>query len=280
MKSTEAFIAGASDYFNYQPTKTALQTFFYPVSTGHFIYEPGYRQQRSSYDSFLVLYILSGKLEVDTCGSLRTADKDSFLLLDCYQPHGYAANSGCECLWLHFDGPLARSYCGLIWASLGSIFTLQDPRHAIQTLQQVYHTFLDNEPIREAQLSRQITDILTCMLLDTPPKKENRPEPASFTEALLSYINEHFMEKITVEELAARAMLSPYHFIRTFKKETGFTPHEYLLRTRLGAAKYLLRTTAMPIKDICFACGFSSESVFCCAFKKHTGTTPAAYRQA
>ena len=46
-------------------------------------------------------------------------------------------------------------------------------------------------------------------------------------EEIIAYINEHFAEKFSVEELAAQAGLSQYHFIRVFKKETGFTPHEY-----------------------------------------------------
>ena len=57
--------------------------------------------------------------------------------------------------------------------------------------------------------------------------------PVSYThlEEIIAYINEHFAEKFSVEELAAKAGLSQYHFIRVFKKETGFTPHEYLNNT-------------------------------------------------
>ena len=81
------------------------------------------------------------------------------------------------------------------------------------------------------------------------------------------------------ELLAEQVGLSPFHFIRTFKKETGFTPHEYLVRTRIDMAKYLLKNTGMPVKDICFATGFSSESVFCSAFKKSVGMSPKAYKR-
>lgn len=83
---------------------------------------------------------------------------------------------------------------------------------------------------------------------------------------------------MTVEELADVAGLSLYHFIRSFKQETGFTPHDYLIDTRLNTAKYLLKNTSLPIKDICFHCSFSSESVFCNAFKRELGLTPTKYR--
>ena len=71
----------------------------------------------------------------------------------------------------------------------------------------------------------------------------------------------------------------PDHFLRVFKRETGFTPHEYVINTRLSNARYLLRNTAMSVKDICFSCGFSSESAFCITFKKRAKMTPAQYRQ-
>lgn len=96
--------------------------------------------------------------------------------------------------------------------------------------------------------------------------------------AFPSYINEHFADNITVEELAERAMISPYYFIRIFKNETGFTPHEYIVSVRINTAKYLLKNTRLTIKNIGFQTGFSCENVFCSAFKKHVGITPAAFR--
>lgn len=56
------------------------------------------------------------------------------------------------------------------------------------------------------------------------------------------------------------------------------SPHEYVLNYRLGIAKILLLETNLSVNAICFESGFSSESVFCSAFKKKTGVTPTAYR--
>ena len=126
-------------------------------------------------------------------------------------------------------------------------------------------------------MSKYLTDILTSFLLYTP-SKTNGCNYANAAEETITYITEHFKETITIEALANRAGLSQYHFIRIFKKETGFTPHEYIINTRISAAKYLLKNSQMSIKDICFDTGFSCESVFCSAFKRHQGMTPAQYR--
>ena len=98
------------------------------------------------------------------------------------------------------------------------------------------------------------------------------------SEPTMTFINEHFKEELSNELLAGKIGISPYHFIRIFKKETGFTPHEYLVRTRIDMAKYLLKNTGLSVKDICYNTGFSCESVFCSSFKKNVGMTPVNYR--
>ena len=82
-----------------------------------------------------------------------------------------------------------------------------------------------------------------------------------------------------MEKLAASANMSPFHFTRTFNRETGMTPHQYLIKTRLSAAKYLLQFSETSIKDIAFSTGFHSETSFCTTFKKWESATPSQYRQ-
>ncbi|MDD3278693.1 MAG: AraC family transcriptional regulator [Lachnospiraceae bacterium] len=277
MKSCEQYVAPSSDYFVYSPSLTAKESFFYPVCVGHFFYEPGYHQKRSSYDSFLVMYIQSGELTVQYEGMTKTATANQFVLLDCYKPHEYYTTASLESLWCHFDGPMAGRYYELVRSHLGSIFTLADSSSIIGKLRKLYHTFDQNQPIREPLLSKYLTDILTDMILYTP-SQTNTGNHSSLIEETVSYINEHFVEELSVNTLARQAMLSPYHFIRIFKEETGFTPHEYLINIRLNTAKYMLKTTRDSVKNICYNCGFSNESVFCTSFKKNVGMTPAAYR--
>ena len=78
--------------------------------------------------------------------------------------------------------------------------------------------------------------------------------------------------------IAENAALSPYYFTRIFSQETGFTPHQYLIATRLSFAKYLLQSGEKSVKEIAFHSGFHSESSFCATFRKWEGITPGAYR--
>lgn len=96
---------------------------------------------------------------------------------------------------------------------------------------------------------------------------------------LLEYIDTRLAESITLDELAAIAALSPYHFIRSFKAEMGVTPFRWVTQQRVERARRMLEKTGMSMADIAYACGFSSQSHFSTVFKQVTGMTPASYRR-
>lgn len=277
MKSCEKNVAPGSEYYVYSPSRQAEEMFFYPLQCGHFLYEAGYFLQRDSYDSYLLMYIQKGALTLRFEGKTFPVLAGQFLLLDCYKPHAYFTDSGWECLWCHFDGVLAKPWYGSIVSRLGNVFSLPEPSFVCGRLSSLWDAFSSGGPVREPLISKYLADILTAFLLHTPAESA-ASDYSGMAEDIISYVNEHFSEDITLEQLAKRAGLSPYHFIRTFKRETGFTPHEYIIHVRISTAKYLLKNTQLTIKSICFDTGFSSESIFCTSFKKQMGVTPGEYR--
>lgn len=278
MKSYESFVAPQSDYYMYAPSLHAKELFLYPLCIGHFIYEKGYSLSRESYDSFLLVYIEKGQLTLHYKEAVHTAYTGDFILLNCYEPHAYSTQTGCEAIWCHFDGLIATAHCQNIESALGPVFHLSDTYPIVQKLHALYQSFAQGNLLQEALMSKYLYDILTQLHLFSSAKIISNDNRVMST-VIISYIQEHFSQDITDKELSHIAGLSLYHFIRSFKQETGFTPHDYLINTRLNTAKYLLKSTTLSVKDICFHCGFSSESVFCNAFKKHLLITPTQYRK-
>lgn len=87
-------------------------------------------------------------------------------------------------------------------------------------------------------------------------------------------------EEITLALLAGAVGCSPTHFSRAFKQSTGMPPFACLLHRRINRAKSLLADATLPIAEIALAVGFSAQPQFTTAFRRVTGTTPAAWRRA
>ena len=111
--------------------------------------------------------------------------------------------------------------------------------------------------------------------------KNNFPEiilPSDgFINKAIQYINEHISEQITIDGICTHSHVSKYYLCREFKKATGVTVMEYVLKTRIALAKDMLENKSMSVSAVSDCCGFSSVSYFCRAFKKETGKTPLKY---
>lgn len=96
--------------------------------------------------------------------------------------------------------------------------------------------------------------------------------------AVKDYINDHFTEKIMLEDLAAIAGMSPSAFSRFFKTHTNKTLSEHIIETKLGYAARCLVSTSMNISEICYASGFNNMSNFNRIFRDRKGMTPKEFR--
>ena len=115
--------------------------------------------------------------------------------------------------------------------------------------------------------------------------RERQPAPAKprdrrrAVETAL-WLDAHSHHEINLEHAAARAEISPFHFLRLFSSVLGVTPHQYLLRSRLRHAARLLADDAHSITDIAYDVGFSDLSNFVRSFHRAAGVPPRRFREA
>lgn len=93
------------------------------------------------------------------------------------------------------------------------------------------------------------------------------------------WLNHHFNESITLEQLAEVAQLSPFHLLRTFRHAVGLPPHTYQTRLRIERARRMLQT-GVPPTLVAPAVGFADQSHFTRHFRRVLGITPGAYQAA
>ena len=93
-----------------------------------------------------------------------------------------------------------------------------------------------------------------------------------------AFIDDHFADPLAIDQIAARAYFSRYHFIRAFRRLFHETPHQYLTRKRIEKAKELLALGDLSVTEICFAVGFESLGSFSTLFRRTVGWAPSVYR--
>ncbi|WP_193366976.1 AraC family transcriptional regulator [Pelagibius marinus] len=146
------------------------------------------------------------------------------------------------------------------------------------------HALMEAHVLRGAPklaVDEAFTTALTLMVrrhsVSEPRGRRLGQEPGPIRRAR-RFIDDLYMQDLTLDGLARIAGLSRYHFLRAFRREVGVTPHAYLTHRRIAAAKLFL-AGAEPLSEVALACGFYDQSHFSRAFKGCTGLTPGQYRR-
>jgi AraC family transcriptional regulator len=112
-----------------------------------------------------------------------------------------------------------------------------------------------------------------------PERGRDGALPRGRLRAVVEYIEEHLDASPSLEQMAAVAGLSVYHFARQFRTATGLPPHQYVIARRVERAKELLRAgTDLYLADVAADVGFCDQSQFCHHFKRLVGVTPGQFR--
>lgn len=138
---------------------------------------------------------------------------------------------------------------------------------------------VQDRPHSEFRTRNIFSDI--WLLLMREAETRNAPPPVSQEriQLMLAYIQQHFREKLTLEQIAAAAAVSERECLRCFHDMLNTSPFGYLMDYRVRRAANLLQETDRTVTDIAYACGFFGTSYFGKVFKKSMNCTPGQYRE-
>lgn len=279
MKSTEIGVLKKSEVYFSSPSQTAKKLYYYPISAGHFFCVKDYHLIRNNYNSLLITHIIDGTFTYVKDGKHITAKAGDTVILDCYKPHEYYTNDSFESIWVHISGANSAEIFSEIEKTQGNLVKCRDSHHVKKLLFRIYDSISGVSPPLEINMSLDIYKIFIELLY---PQNIQGKFEISYEDSIQEtkqYILDNLSTNFTVKRLSDRLHMSASHFSRVFKQQTGFSPYDYVLISRLNRAKDLLQKTDMTVAEIAYDTGFNSESNFICFFTDNEGISPGKFRK-
>lgn len=290
--------------------KQSHGTRLFPCAYYHFC-NPSHRLRvrHHWHEEVEIIYLHHGSFKLDINMEPYGTDRECFLFINSGELHSLRSLS------MEFDEQaVVFSPSMLLFQDYGSIDEsillpltqnkLTFPRFLDQTspffsafrscYQQISHIFsqsketlitgeqiLTDDVISQLQIKAGILQLIGILmeagLMCQSPRTESQKITAIKT--VLSYITDHYHEKLYVQDLASQVNMNEQYFCRFFKRSIGKTPIDYINDYRLNKVIRLLETGDAQITEICLECGFNNMGNFQRLFKRKTGITPLQYRK-
>ncbi|WP_420818231.1 AraC family transcriptional regulator [Paenibacillus ginsengarvi] len=258
---------------------------FYVQDLGWFECRPDYRIRRTFFP-YSIRYVIRGKGYGVWRGKTYEVGPNQMLFLDLTEEHEFYADPDdpCKIYWVRFGGMQTADYHRLLECDKNPVLIARNARLTRQLFEELFALFEECTPGFEVMASSHITRILTDATIthmegnESPDGGASLQYPETVHQAI-RYIKDRHQEAIKIEDIASYVHLSPSYFSRLFKRATGCTITEYLIKYRLRIAKELLAGTEGSLGEIAQTTGFCSQSYFSKMFRQFEDMTPFEYRQ-
>ena len=227
-----------------------------------------------------------GELITATGGGMKGIQvKGSVGVLPAGLEHRVTIDSPCEHLALYLDPKLiARAVTDSGRSNFEIVEKYTRSDQLISNVGMALLGELYSEGLSGQLYAESLANVLAVHLLRYYTNTDSQVQP--FTGGLsgpklrqvMSFISENYANDVRLSELAQVAGMSSFHFAREFKRTTGTTPHQYLIKFRVERAKTFLADSELSLIEVSLRSGFSHQSHFTRLFHKFTGTTPNLYR--
>ncbi len=282
---------------HYQAEETGIDLAFGICLGPHHFVKPSFDLHTHAFMELVIVLGGSG-LHVTDYGNYRIQAGDVFAIHGD-TAHGFAESTGMDIMNFMFTASYLEETSKWLRQSPGyhALFVLEpiyrhrqearnrlrlsaiDLKAVTRMIQHMVIEYTERKPAYRAQVTAMWQQLLThlCRSFSGEHIASLPFLPLADT---LAYMEAHFTEEMSLDDLAAQAHMSKNHFIRLFKQHYNETPNRYLNQLRLDYAKELLRSTDRSMTDIALHCGFCDGNYFSRSFRQAEGQSPRSYRQA
>jgi AraC-like DNA-binding protein len=242
--------------------------------------EPHDRMYEESHALFSVSFVLAGSFTHRSAEGRALLIPGAVLLgnrgacFECGHEHG----EGDRCLSLQYDPALFEEVVADTGAQAQFARSTLPPQREISPLLASIEHELGRESGSLEELSLQALAVVLRSACEASVARRVRAQDERRVWAAVRHLEHSFAAPVSIARLAAQFGLSRFHFLRVFRRLTGITPHQFVLRLRLRTAAARLIRTVEPVTTIALEVGFNDLSNFTRTFRAEFGASPARFR--
>ena len=250
---------------------------FYASRVGRTFPDKDYYIKRARYSSFILEYVVSGKgfLEID--GNRYELSAGDVYLISPGKPHAYGAerNDPFEKIWINFSSDMFMTV--LSEFLLIGRYVFKDKSHLKGSFENLIATASDTENSNfiQTELCKAVFSIFAELSKSAAPEISAGGDFEQRARRILSGA----YSDVKIKNLAEKLCVSQAQLIKRFKAAYGVTPYQFLLTKKIDAAKELLLTTNLTVKEISLRLFFQNEHYFSNIFKQKLGLSPTEFRR-
>ncbi len=254
---------------------------FYLKSVG-IQYEQEHIQRPDGHPEFHYLHSSSGEGKILINGREFTLSPGTGIFFKPGTGHEYfSTKKPWKTYWITFEGYAVNGLCNYIFQGDWNIFSLSSQQTVEAHLDKIFQTAAVQD-----LYSNHISSVLLYEFLILLRKSisqnasHEKPLIKNQLQTVIGYIEKHYRDCITLEEMSSGINVTPQHLCRLFKQTYNMRPFEYVTRYRLKCAKeLLLNQEDYQVKVVAAMVGYNDTSYFCATFKEYEGCSPLEFRK-
>lgn len=236
-----------------------------------------YYTRREGYASILFSYTYAGEGSLVYDGTTYTISPGTGFVIDCRSPHEYHTQAD---HWQHVDIHLWGTQAEILYRCfqrVGAVTFSHSATTVNRYIEKLLEAYTTPSELRNLYVGNALSDLMCAVLKKT--EAEGSAGIPSVYKQLVRYMETHYMDSLSLDDLANHFHISKYHMSREFRRWTGYSPGEYLIMLRIQHASILLAQSDLSIEAIAAQAGFANMSNFIGQIKKRTGMTPSEFRK-
>ena len=243
---------------------------------------PGHTYGPNIRENFVIHAVMGGRGTLDYKGKKWPVRKGQMFILFPGEEATYYADreDPWYYCWIGFHGPSAPDIVRNIgFTQDHPVLTMYNPSRMESIVRMMLRTgelTLDGQLRRYAGMLQILSDMIENA--SSEAAGDNTPNVISYAEYAVHYIHNHFGEKLRIQDLAKHIGISRSYLVKLMKQETGLSPQEYLIETRMKRAADMLSRSNDSVRQVAAECGYDDALAFSKAFKNRYGVNPSEYR--